>query len=49
MGKFEGYGIEIVFTHPILSVIARIVYIDDLYANSVLAVYDYDKSYQVKT
>jgi len=49
MGKFAGYGIEIVFTHPVLSVIAGIVCIDETYANSLLAVYCYDKSYQVKT
>ena len=45
MGKFTGYGIEIIFTQPVLSVIASIICIDEPYANSVLAVYGYDKSY----
>ena len=45
MGKFEGYGIEIVFTHQVLSVIAGIVCISETYANSLLAAYGYDKSY----
>ena len=39
MGEFAGYGIEIDFTHPVLSVIARIVCIDEAYANSLLAVW----------
>ncbi len=45
MEEFAGYGIEIIFTQPVLSVIARIVCIDETYANSLLAVYGYDKSY----
>ena len=44
MKEFAGYGIEIIFTQPVLSVIASIVCIDDLYTNLVLAVYGYDKS-----
>ena len=38
MEKFVGYGMVIVFTHQVLSVIARIVCIDETYANSLLAV-----------
>lgn len=38
-----------IFAQPVLSVIAEIVCIDETYANSLLAVYGYDKSYQVKT
>ena len=49
MEEFAGYGIEIIFTYPVLSAIARIIYINETYANSLLAVYGYDKSYQVKT
>lgn len=45
MEEFTGYGIEIIFTYPVLPVIARIVCIDETYANSFLAVYGYDKSY----
>ena len=49
MKEFAGYGAKIFFTHSVLSVIARIVCIDETYANSLLAVYGYHKSYQVKT
>ena len=48
MGKFAGYGAEIIFTHLVLSIIAGIVCIDETYANSVLAVYGYDKSYWIE-
>ena len=45
MEKFAGYGAKIFFTQPVQSIIAGIVCIDETYANSVLAVYGYDKSY----
>ena len=45
MEKFAGYGAGIFFTQPVLSVIAKIVCIYETYANSLLAIYGYDKSY----
>ena len=37
--EFSGYGAEIIYTQPVLYVIAGIVCIDETYANSLLAVY----------
>ena len=49
MVEFPVYETKLFITHPVLSAIASIVCIDEIYVNSLWAVYGYDKSYWVKT